>query len=85
MVYYPYYICCSTCKHRNRPDSSPRRGIEKALRGNAGNCKGCGKKLRPTLSTERPMTREIKARLEVEGVKLAKPGHDIDWVAPRKR
>lgn len=81
MVFYPYYITCSRCKHRNRLARSPRESIELALRGKAGTCKGknCTHKLKPQLNTQRPMMRTIKAQLESEGVRVAKPGSDTDW------
>ncbi len=79
VVWHPYYIICSKCNHRNRPDRATREGIRKALLGQAGNCKGCGKKLKPELKMTRPMMKQVAEALREEGHKLAKPGKDIDW------
>jgi hypothetical protein len=66
-IWRPFYIRCSCCGHKNRPHKSPDVGIRLALTGQAGNCKGCGKKLNPQLS-DRPLTRRIRLELSAQGI-----------------
>ena len=63
----PFYITCSTCGHRNRPHPSPHEAVRLTLLGHAGNCRGCGKQLRPRLS-DRPLVKQVRKELAAAGI-----------------
>ena len=68
MVWRDFLVSCSECGHRNRPDKSPRKGIEKVLRGE-GKCRGCGNPLHPVELSDRPLVLEVRAQLIAQGIR----------------
>ncbi len=62
-----FYIICSTCGHKNRPDRSPREGVRLALLGELPPCRGCGKQLRPRLS-DCPLVHKVREELLAAGI-----------------
>ena len=66
-IWRPFYIQCSGCGHRNRPDKSPREGVRLALTGQLSPCRNCGKELHPRLS-ERPLVQRVREELRAQGI-----------------
>ncbi len=68
MAYFKnFYITCSSCQHRNRPNPSPRVSVRMTLLGQAGDCRNCGKTLKPVLDN-RPLVVQVRAELAAEGL-----------------
>ncbi len=67
MVWKAFYVRCSGCGYKNRPDKSPREGIRLALVGQLKPCQSCGKELRPKLS-DRPLVRQVREELRMQGI-----------------
>lgn len=64
----PFVVTCGGCGHRNLPDRSPKVGIRLALLGQLPCCRSCGKQLRLTKLTDRPLVRTVRAQLVQEGL-----------------
>lgn len=67
-VFTGFKIVCAACGHRNLPHPSPRKAIEIALRGEVKPCRKCGRPLRLRRLNDRPLVRELRAKLLAEGV-----------------
>lgn len=66
-IWTGFFVRCGNCGHRNRPDPSPRKGIEKVMRGEAS-CRGCGNPLRPVRLSDRPLVQKVRAQLIAQGI-----------------
>lgn len=64
----PFLVVCGACGHRNLPNRSPRVGIRLALLDELPCCRSCGKQLRLTNPSDRPLVHEVRAQLIREGL-----------------
>lgn len=65
MIWKKFSIKCGECGHSNRPDPSPRRGVEKVLLGKFDTCRNCGVKFVTIQVPNRPLVKEIAKELTV--------------------
>ena len=68
VIWRSFLLVCSSCGHRNRPHNSPRMAIRLTLTGKAGQCKTCGKALKPSRLSYKPLTLSVRAELLKEKV-----------------
>lgn len=64
MTWKKFSVKCVLCGHRNRPDRSPRRGIELVLRGEFATCRSCGTKFATIRVPNRPLVVEVASTLQ---------------------
>lgn len=65
-IWTPFYVVCSECGHKNRPDRSPSVGIKMALEGPI-ECKKCGRLMdvsEELRRSERPLVKAVLASLQ---------------------
>ena len=58
-----FSVKCAECGHRNMPDRSPRRGVEKVLRGEFSACRKCGASFAKIRVPNRPLVQSVLAEL----------------------
>lgn len=65
MIWKKFSVKCGQCGHTNRPDPSPRRGVEKVLRGEFDTCRNCGVQFTTIKVPNRPLVQELASQLQV--------------------
>ena len=63
-----FLVRCGRCGHRNLPHRSPRIGIRMALLDELPCCRDCGKQLHLTEPDDRPLVREVREQLIMDGL-----------------
>ena len=78
MAYYrTFQVICGRCGHKNRPHSSPRKGVALALLGRLSECRGgCGRQLEYFPDNARPLVKMVRRQLVIAGF-LAKDGSTV--------